>query len=353
MQWAIGLPLIVALLLSVLNAIMGCARSLYQASEDEMLPRWFGHLNVHGVPDRAMAFNVICSILVLLFGSPLRIYIFSNIGYLFAVMMGFFSYAVHRQTRPEVERPVGCPVSCAGSRWSRGRSARGCGSSADGTAPSVVVGTPSHGLFLLGVLILAAYVPLHLWRRFTDRALRRRVTRRPPTELAEGRRTAPRNCPHDRADQALAPAAAATRRPPHRATWWRCCDPTPPRRRELLAAAARGRHGHCGAAAEDPRLRVRHAEPGPAAHRREREAADDAITATVRGLEHAGIDVDGQIVVTRNAAKAIARIARRRGATRVLLERITASRLRRLLEGDLQRQLARKLGRSVTVDTAA
>jgi len=93
--------------------------------------------------------------------------------------------------------------------------------------------------------------------------------------------------------------------------------------------------------------------PGLLPTARERAAADAAISATVRGLEDAGIDVDGQIVVTRHAAKAIARIARRRGATRVLLERATASRLRRLVEGDLQRQLARKLGGSITVDTAA
>jgi amino acid transporter len=168
-QWAIGLPLIVALLLSVLNAIMGCARSLYQTSEDGALPRWFGHLNKHGVPDRAMAFNVVCSIIILLFGSPLRIYIISNIGYLFACGLCFFAYFAHRQTRPSVERPVRLPgfmrwvalaigIFCA-VLWIFG----------GWNSPSVVVGTPSHSLFLLGVVVLAAYVPLHLWRRFTDR----------------------------------------------------------------------------------------------------------------------------------------------------------------------------------------
>ena len=58
-KWFIGLPLILALLLSVLNAIMGTGRSLYQASEDGALPHWFGKVNVHGVPARAMAFNVV------------------------------------------------------------------------------------------------------------------------------------------------------------------------------------------------------------------------------------------------------------------------------------------------------
>jgi amino acid transporter len=168
-QWVIGVPLIVALLLSVLNAIMGCARSLYQTAEDGVLPRWFGHLNKHGVPDRAMAFNVVCSVLVLLFGSPLRIYIFSNIGYLFACMMGFFAYFAHRHTRRSVERPVRLPgfmrwvalaigIVCA-VLWMFG----------GWNSPNVVLGTPSHSLFLLGVVVLAAYAPLHLWRRFSDR----------------------------------------------------------------------------------------------------------------------------------------------------------------------------------------
>jgi amino acid transporter len=168
-QWVIGVPLVVALLLSVLNAIMGCARSLYQAAADGVLPRWFGHLNRHKVPDRAMAFNIVCSLIVLLFGSPLRIYIFSNIGYLFACMMGFFAYFAHRQTRSTVERPFRLPGFM---RWVALVIGLVCAVLlifGGWNSPSVVLGTSSHSLFLLGVLVLAAYVPLRWWRRFTDR----------------------------------------------------------------------------------------------------------------------------------------------------------------------------------------
>ena len=93
--------------------------------------------------------------------------------------------------------------------------------------------------------------------------------------------------------------------------------------------------------------------PGLMPTAKERKAANHAIVATVGELRSADVDVDGQIVVTRHAHRAIARIARRRGATRVLLEPTTASRLRRFVEGDLQRQLSRRLGRTVSVDTAA
>jgi hypothetical protein len=92
--------------------------------------------------------------------------------------------------------------------------------------------------------------------------------------------------------------------------------------------------------------------PGLMPTARERAAADEAITTTVRLLRRADVDVDGQIVVTRHAHRAITRIVRRRGASRVLLEDSTAGRLRRFLEGDLRTQLSRRLGPSVTVASA-
>jgi hypothetical protein len=93
--------------------------------------------------------------------------------------------------------------------------------------------------------------------------------------------------------------------------------------------------------------------PGLMPTAKERATAEEAITTTVRQLRRAGVDVDGQIVITRHAHRAIVRIVRRRRVTRVVLEESTAGRLRRLVEGDLHRQLVRRLGRSVTVTTAA
>ncbi len=183
-QWAIGLPLIIALLLSVLNAIMGCARSLYQTAEDGMIPRWFGHLNKHGVPDRAMAFNVVASIIVLLFGSPLRIYIFSNIGYLFAVMMAFFAYFAHRQTQPSIERPVRLPGFMRWVALAVGVVCLVMLTFGGWNSALVVLGSPDHALFFIGVLIVAAYVPLHLWRRFSDRRLGAETPVEAPADVA-------------------------------------------------------------------------------------------------------------------------------------------------------------------------
>ena len=171
-KWFIGIPLVLALLLSVLNAIMGTGRSLYQASEDGALPRWFGRVNKHGVPARSMAFNVAASMIVVLFGSPVRIYIFSNAGYLFACAMSLAGYFVYRQLRPETERPF--------RLWSWVR----WGALAiflfwvvvyffgGWNAPNIVV-APNSGpvLFILGLVIMSLYFPLYYWRKRSDARL--------------------------------------------------------------------------------------------------------------------------------------------------------------------------------------
>src|SRR4051794_3201156 len=50
LNWAVTIMLVIALSLSVLNAIMGCARALHQMSIDGQFPRIFSSVNRHGVP---------------------------------------------------------------------------------------------------------------------------------------------------------------------------------------------------------------------------------------------------------------------------------------------------------------
>jgi len=188
-QYLIGIPLIVALLLSVLNAIMGVGRSLFQVAEDGLIPRWFMHTNRHGVPDRAMSFNVACSALVVLFGSPLRIYIFSNMGYLLACSLALLGYFLHRQYRPELARPVRMHGSLRWLAlvvfvffmfvWAYG----------GWRAPALVV-DPKEGSFLFwaGLVVIAAYLPLYLWRQTLDRRALRRG--KPTAPASPGARTA-------------------------------------------------------------------------------------------------------------------------------------------------------------------
>ncbi|MGW4249425.1 hypothetical protein [Nocardia sp. NPDC004722] len=92
--------------------------------------------------------------------------------------------------------------------------------------------------------------------------------------------------------------------------------------------------------------------PGLLPTRSERARAEAAVASTLSGLRKAGLDADGQIVVTRKAAKAIAGVVHRRGARQVLMEQPTGGRLRRLVEGDPVRALARRVKQVATVETA-
>ena len=168
-HWAVGVPLVIALLLSVLNAIMGVGRSLFQVSRDGLLPRWFGRANRHGSPGNAMAFNVVASLLVLLFGSPVRIYIFSNLGYLLALLLAMIGYFVYAQYRPSLARPVRIH---RGLRWlalAIGVFWAFIWAYGGWNSPALVVGSNSHSLFLIGLAVLVAYLPLYAWRRLSDR----------------------------------------------------------------------------------------------------------------------------------------------------------------------------------------
>ena len=109
LNWIIGLMLIVALVLSALNAITGTARSLHQMSTDGNFPKIFSKLNKHGVPSSGMFFTVICSIAVVFMGGAVEIYTFSNVGYLIVVIAVLLAYAWLRHTRPNLPRPIKLP----------------------------------------------------------------------------------------------------------------------------------------------------------------------------------------------------------------------------------------------------
>src|SRR5215472_2943283 len=169
---ATPLMFVAVLGLSVLNAIMGVGRSLYQISEDGLIPRWFQHKNRHGVPDYSMGFNVVCSMILVLLGSPLRIYIISNGGYLLSCTLAFLGYFVYRQLRPDTPRPFRLPTVAKWFAlgvfiiWTAIYFFGGWNS------PKIVVGpTQGPGLYLLGLAIVALYAPLYWWRAWQDRRL--------------------------------------------------------------------------------------------------------------------------------------------------------------------------------------
>lgn len=167
----VTITLLIALLLSSLNAIMGCARSLYMMALDGQAPRIFGHVNRHNVPDFSMGLNVVLNILLLFAGTPGAIYVLSNVGYVGSFVPVLLGYYFLRRWRPDVLRPYKLPefmkyvaVGLAALYffvWAVGIPAcaiKGC--------------QPGGGkMFVIGVIIVLLYFPLYWWRRSEDRRL--------------------------------------------------------------------------------------------------------------------------------------------------------------------------------------
>lgn len=83
--------------------------------------------------------------------------------------------------------------------------------------------------------------------------------------------------------------------------------------------------------------------PGLMPTRGEREEQRRIVAAAIDALDGAGTLADGQVVVTRDPAKVIARIATRRGAAYVVMDPAPAGWLQRVLHGDHPRSVRRRL----------
>jgi amino acid transporter len=184
LNWIISLMLIVALALSALNAIMGCARSLHQMSVDGQFPRFFQRINKHGVPDRAMFFNVMASLLVVFAGGAVEIYSFSNVGYTFSFLPVLVGYYLLRKYKPMARRPFKLPefmkYVALGIAvlyfiiWLYG-----------GIMYSRIGDTLVY--YLLGWAVLIAYLPLYWYRvRIEDKKYERPPETEPPGLVMPG-----------------------------------------------------------------------------------------------------------------------------------------------------------------------
>ncbi|PHX80916.1 MAG: hypothetical protein CK540_05405 [Thermoleophilia bacterium] len=168
-RWFIGLALVAALLLSVLNALIGASRGLWQNSVDGVLPKIFSKTNKHGSPSTAIILSLVASLLVLLVGSPLQIYVFSNMGYLFALAVAMVGFGVFRWKRDDFPRPVKMPRIMGPFAILFGVLGLILWIVGGYYAADYAVGSGYRWLFWVGLILLALYVPLHLWRRLENK----------------------------------------------------------------------------------------------------------------------------------------------------------------------------------------
>jgi K+-sensing histidine kinase KdpD len=90
--------------------------------------------------------------------------------------------------------------------------------------------------------------------------------------------------------------------------------------------------------------------PGLMPSRAELAAQRKNIESAVAAIERRGAKAWGQIAVTRHASRTIARAAKARGAQRVIVVRPAQPRWRRVVEGDVVREVSRRLGPDVVVE---
>jgi amino acid transporter len=102
--------LILTWILSVTTALMGSARTLYQASVDGWFPRYLSHLSARGVPTRALWTNFAFNIFLLLLSDSVAIIALANVGYIIFNFLNLQSGWIHRIDRADYDRPFRCPT---------------------------------------------------------------------------------------------------------------------------------------------------------------------------------------------------------------------------------------------------
>ncbi|MDX2306957.1 MAG: APC family permease [Hyphomicrobium sp.] len=107
--------MILALLLSIMTAMAGSSRTLYQGSVDGWLPRYLSHVNEHGAPTRAMWTDLLVNLGVLAIAcadatSFFFILAVSNVGYIIFNFLNLNAGWIHRIDSAHVERPYRAPT---------------------------------------------------------------------------------------------------------------------------------------------------------------------------------------------------------------------------------------------------
>jgi amino acid transporter len=105
----IGL-LLVALLLSINTAILGSSRTLFQASKDAWTFRFMQWTSSRGVPLKAMGFDVVFNLFLMMLGNPIYILAASTVGYMIFNTLNLVAGYLLRKDAPAARRPYRAPV---------------------------------------------------------------------------------------------------------------------------------------------------------------------------------------------------------------------------------------------------
>jgi amino acid transporter len=101
--------LVCTLILSIMTAMAGSSRTLYQGAVDGWLPHYLSHVNEHGAPTRAMWTDLCFNLILLLLSDIVFILAASNIGYIIFIFMNLNAGWIHRIDRKNWARPFRAP----------------------------------------------------------------------------------------------------------------------------------------------------------------------------------------------------------------------------------------------------
>jgi amino acid transporter len=110
MENVIVVLLVLTLLLSVMTAMAGSSRTLFQGSIDGWLPRYLGRLNRNGAPTRAMWTDLGFNLVLLTLSDNIFILAASNVAYMIFIFMNLNAGWIHRLDRPGWPRPFRAPT---------------------------------------------------------------------------------------------------------------------------------------------------------------------------------------------------------------------------------------------------
>ena len=97
--------LVLALLLSIMTAIFGSSRTLYQGSVDGFLPKFLSHVNEEGVPTSAMWTNLIINLVLLSLSDYVFLLAVSCVSYIIFNFINLNATWIHRLDRPDKVAP--------------------------------------------------------------------------------------------------------------------------------------------------------------------------------------------------------------------------------------------------------
>ena len=152
--------LVISLILIINTAILGSARTLFQASIEGYTVRGLSKVSKRRVPTRAMGFDVVVNLLLMMLGTPIAILAASTVGYMLTNVFDLTAASMLRRDTKNVQAAYRAPSAFV----------RLAVVFAGVNMVLLFVGGPSWGWgpMALGWGIVALSVPFYLYRRHSD-----------------------------------------------------------------------------------------------------------------------------------------------------------------------------------------